>query len=381
MKISVNIQPALHSGKSGVGFYEQELLSALLSEDDKNEYSLTFFDLKRRLRPIAEERFGKRARINCCNWFSASLYQMISSFIPVPYSLFFGGKPDVSMFFNYYLPPFVKGKKVLVVYDTVIKDFPETVRFRTKMMLLLNLKRSLRRADRIITISEFSKGQIIKHYGVSPEKITVIPCAADREKYFPMTDERRSQASRTISEKYSIGGEYYLYLGNLEPRKNISRLIEAYAAALKERNDLPKLAIAGGKGWLYEDIFASVKRLGIEDKVVFTGYVADEDVPLMMNGAKAFCFPSLYEGFGMPPLEAMACGVPVIASNVSSLPEVMGDCGITVDPYDVDAISKALIDVLDHDFVLRQRTEGVNRADLFSWEKGAKTLLGVFDEL
>lgn len=369
----------LHSGKSGIGYYQQELLKALFDADEMDSFLLQYFDPRRQQGDPAE-RFGRKNVVSePCRWFSATLYQLMWTVLPVPYGMFFKSRPDVTMFFNYYLPPFARGKKVLVVYDTVIKDYPETMSFRTRTMLDLTLKRSIRRADKIITISEFSKNQIIKHFGVAPENIVIIPCAADEKKFFPMDD--REAVRRQVCPKYGIDGKYYLYLGNLEPRKNIVRLVEAYSKAVKKRSDIPLLVIAGGKGWLYEEIFNKVKELGLSDKVIFTGYVDDEDVPLIMNGAEAFCFPSIYEGFGMPPLEAMSCGVPVIVSNTSSLPEVTGDCGISVDPYDTDDIAGALIKMTDRDFSEAQRIKGIERAKSFSWKKSAGLLKKLAEEL
>ncbi len=379
MKIAVNIQPILGAGKSGIGFYQQGLLKALVDMDDRDDFILQYFDLKRRHKNPAAQ-FGKSCVSNePCRWFSFSLYHLIEVFLPVPYRLFFKSSPDVTMFFNYYLPPFAGGKKVLVVYDTVLKDCPETMSFKTRTMLKLTLKRSIKRADKIVTISQFSKNQIIKHYNVAPEDIVIIPCAADSKRFFPVSD--REELRQQLCPKYGIDGKYYLYLGTLEPRKNISRLVEAYDKAVKKCANLPLLVIAGGKGWLYEEIFRRVEELGLSRRVVFTGYVDDSDVPLLMNGAEAFCFPSLYEGFGMPPLEAMCCGVPVIVSNTSSLPEVTGDCGISVDPYSTDEIAEALIKMTDREFNEAQRIKSVERAKIFSWEKSAELLKSLAEEL
>lgn len=369
----------LHSGKSGIGYYQQELLKSLFVTDSDDSFFLQYFD-PRKIQCDPGARFGREnVSSQPCHWFSATLYQLLWTFLPVPYSLFFRGRPHISMFFNYYLPPFARGKKVLVVYDTVIKDHPETMSFKTRNMLRLTLKRSIKRADKIITISQFSKGQIMKHFGVRAEDIAVIPCAADKDKFYPMTD--REAVRNEVCPKYGIKGEYFLYLGNLEPRKNIGRLIEAYAEALKSCSDLPLLVIAGGKGWQFEGIFEKVKALGLTERVIFTGYVDDSDVPMLINGARAFCFPSLYEGFGMPPLEAMACGVPVMVSNTSSLPEVVGECGISVDPLSVEDIARGLIKMTDDEFVREQSIKGIERAKAFSWEKSALLLKKLTEEL
>lgn len=380
LKIAVNIQPMLHSNKSGIGYYQQELLKGILRSNKSDSFFLQYFD-PRQLRGNVSKGFGAdNAEDSRCCWFSATLYQLLWTFIPVPYRLFFRESPDISMFFNYYLPPGVKGKKLLVVYDTVIKDHPETMSFKTKTMLSLTLEASIKRADRIITISQFSKESIIKHYGVPEEKVAIVPCAADRERFCPVRN--RGEALARLSSAYGTENDYFLYLGNLEPRKNITRLIEAYADALSRCHELPQLVIAGGKGWQYEDIFRRAGELGISERVLFTGYVNDRDVPLLMGCARAFCFPSLYEGFGMPPLEAMSCGVPVIVSDTSSLPEVTaGECGIAVDPLSVSEISDALIRMTDDEFCAEQGKRGLERSKAFSWEKSAAELLRVIGEI
>lgn len=379
MKIAVNIQPMLHSGKSGIGFYELELLKALTDYDKKDSFILQYFDLKRKQGNLDAQFSEKSVSLRPCRWFNATLYQLMWTFLPVPYTLFFKDRPDVTMFFNYFLPPFARGKKLLVVHDTVIKDYPETMSFKTRTALRLTLKRSIKRADKIITVSQFSKGQIVKHFGVAPEDILVIPCAADEKRFYPIAD--RDGVRKKVCPKYGIDEKYFLYLGNLEPRKNITRLIEAYSIAVKKKSDLPLLVIAGGKSWQYKEIFDKVKSIGLSGKVIFTGYVDDSDVVLLMNGAEAFCFPSLYEGFGMPPLEAMACGTPVIVSNTASLPEVVGGCGISVDPYNVSEISDALIKMTDATFNNEQRIAGIERAKTFSWKKSAELLTAELEGL
>ena len=176
----------LHSGKSGIGYYQQELLKALFDADDKNSFLLQYFDPRRKQGDPAS-RFGRKNVVSePCKWFSATLYQLLWTVLPVPYGMFFKSKPDVTMFFNYYLPPLQEGKRCL--WYMILKDYPETMSFKTRTMLKLTLKRSIKRADKIVTISEFSKNQIIKHFGVSPDNIVIIPCAADEKKFFPVDD-------------------------------------------------------------------------------------------------------------------------------------------------------------------------------------------------
>lgn len=381
MKIAVNIQPMLHLAKSGIGYYEQEILKNLLEIDDTDSFFLQYFSPRKKRGNVSASFSNEKASDDACHWFSATLYQLIWTVLPVPYKMFFSSDPDVSVFFNYYLPPGVKGKKMLVVYDTVIKDHPETMSFKTKTMLQLTLARSVRRADKIITISEFSKRQIMKHYNVPADDIVIIPCAADADKFRPVSADKRGEVLSRLNDAYGIKEDYFLYLGTLEPRKNISRLIEAYAEAQCGRQNFPQLVIAGGKGWQFEEIFRRAGECGVSDKIVFTGYIKDEDVAPLMGCARAFCFPSLYEGFGMPPLEAMSCGVPVIVSNTSSLPEVTGSCGISVDPLNVSEISSALVKFTDDEFRAEQSRMSLEQSKAFSWKKSAGSLLEIIREI
>jgi glycosyltransferase involved in cell wall biosynthesis len=183
-----------------------------------------------------------------------------------------------------------------------------------------------------------------------------------------------------VKARWGLDRPFILNVGTLEPRKNQTRLIQAYAM-LKERTQLPhQLVIAGGRGWLYEDIFRRVNELGLKQDVRFLGYVAEEDLPALYNLADVFVFPSVYEGFGLPPLEAMACGTPVICSNSSSLPEVVGDAAIQVRPGDPDALVEAMEEVLN-DGMVRQRLRdaGVEQAKRFSWEAAAQRLLSIYE--
>lgn len=182
--------------------------------------------------------------------------------------------------------------------------------------------------------------------------------------------------------RYHINEKYFLYLGTIEPRKNLERLIKAYAKLVSRHKDVPQLVLAGGKGWYYDDIFQMIDTCHLKEQVVFTGYVDQKDSPLLMSGAMAFVFPSLYEGFGMPPLEAMACGTPVITSKTSSLPEVVGDAGILVDPENVDEICEAMEKMMiEPAYRETLRLKGKKRADKFTWQKSAEQLMTVYRKL
>lgn len=381
MNIAFDAQPLVDGQKTGVGYCEAGIVRELMSLYPDNMYTLEYFSFKN-----AEQKADNLKnfeRENCkaspCGWFPGSLYRLLWNFISIPYRLFFGKQSDITHFFNFHVPPGVSGKTVSIVHDMAYKAFPETVRFKTKIMLDLSLKRSCRRADRILTVSEFSKRELMKYLSIPEERITVVPNGVDLERF-------RTNINESIVEKarkaYNIPKDYLLYLGTLEPRKNIERLIEAYAILRAEVGDIPALVLAGRKGWMYDSIFEKVNSLGLAQNVIFTGYVADGDAPPLLRGAMAFVFPSLYEGFGMPPLEAMACGTPVLTSDCSSLPEVVGDAAVLVDPYSVEDIAAGM-KKLTEDKALRHTLsqKGLIRAKQFSWTRSAKIVMGVYEEL
>lgn len=380
MRITFDAVPLCSEKITGIGWCEVGQTNALARLHPEDSYEYSFFtsgDNSRteRVKSLKE----KNIRINSSS-FSGYIYRAASTFLPVPYSFFFGRKSDVTHFFNYIVPPFVSGKKVVTVHDMVYKAFPDTVRGRTKFMLNMGLKRSMKRADIIVTDSEFSKSEILKYFPQHSSKIRVVPCGVDLDRFKPCTDSER------ISEvKASLGieGDYFLYVGTIEPRKNLRRLITAYSAFVKKvGEDSPKLVLAGGKGWLDVEIYASVQKLGLEGKVHFTEYVPADDMTPLMCGALAFVFPSLYEGFGMPPLEAMACGAPVLTTNAASLPEVVGDCAVICDAYSAKSIAQGLYRLYSDENLRRDLSKrGIERAKNFTWERSAQMLHDIYREL
>lgn len=286
-------------------------------------------------------------------------------------------KPDIFFSPTHYIPRFSPVKRVVTIFDLSFLHFPEMFK-RSDLWKLKNwTKFSAQNADHIITISNYSKQDIISQYGVRKDKITVA---------YPGFNKKIFSSSKDIfylGSKLSKYGSYIIYIGTVQPRKNLVRLMEAVA-----RIPSLNLVIAGktkgeGKmGWMYEETLQTPKRLGIEDRVKFLGFVPTEDLGDLIRGAEALIQPSLYEGFGIPVLEAMACGICVLVSNVSSLPEVVGKAGLTFDPYSIDQIEQA-IRVIITDKKLRDKYSklGLEQAKKFSWEKMAKTILKSFEQL
>ena len=380
MNIAFDALPLLGQ-KTGIGFCESGQVRAMTRLYPEHQYTLNYFAVKnleskkRDLSSYLSDHVS--AKHAFCSPYG---YRILSHFVPVPYHWFFGKNQDITHFFNYIIPPYVSGKTVVTVHDMVYKAFPNTVRARTKHMLDLGLSQSMKRADRIVTDSVFSKSEIIKYFPDFADKIRVVPCGVDSEIFRPV---QNPDAFHEIQKKYQLPEQYFLYLGTIEPRKNLENLIAAYSDFVLTHERPAKLVLAGAKGWLYDNIFKKIQDFNLQDSVIFTEYVQEQDLPVLMSYALAFVFPSVYEGFGMPPLEAMACGTPVLVSDAASLPEVTGtDAAVVVKPYSVQSIAKGLhLLFTDNNLRTSLSQKGLARAKEFSWEKSAELLYQVYLEI
>jgi glycosyltransferase involved in cell wall biosynthesis len=244
------------------------------------------------------------------------------------------------------------------------------------VLLNLLIPIAARNAAHVIAGSEFTRADLIDAYDLPPEKVTVTPYAADPI-YRPMD---RDAARQAVRDRFGLRGPFVLAVGVLQPRKNLPRLIRAFGRIAKQ---VPHaLALVGKPGWAHEELQQTATASGLGSRLKFTGYVPDADLPVLYNAADLFAYPSLYEGFGLPPLEAMACGTPVVTSNVTSLPEVVADAALAVDPTDEAALSEALLQGLtDEALRTRLRAAGFERAAGFSWERTAELTLEVYQAL
>lgn len=380
MKIAFDGQFFLKGNKTGVAWSADNVIRNMAQWKNISRQIQCFgLGYSRRQKEQAFRYEEENCTVKMCHWFHDVLYRMIWNYIPVPYSVFFGKSADVSIFFNFIVPPGVRGKKIAVIHDMAYMSCPETVRGKTRRMLKTSMKNSCKRADKIITISEFSKSEILKYLPVEPDKIEVVPWGVDFNVYH---DQYPADKIELTVGKYCAEEEYILYLGTIEPRKNLERLIRAYAMLYDKDRNIPALVLAGQKGWYYDEILGSVKELHLEEKVKFLGYVPEEDVPLLLCGAKMFVFPSLYEGFGLPPLEAMACGTPVVTSNAASLPEFTKDVAILVDPLDIASIAEGMDMVLRDDRLREELIEkGLNRSREYTWSRSAERIMNICKRL
>jgi glycosyltransferase involved in cell wall biosynthesis len=283
--------------------------------------------------------------------------------------------PDVLFVPAHVLPLVHPSRSVVTVHDLGYVRFPETHTRRQRAYLDISTRWSARYASHLIADSVATQRDLVAEYGVPRAKITVAYPGVDQSLHAVFD----SIQIDSVKLRYGITGQYFLYLGTLQPRKNLSRIILAYAQLLAStRQATPALVLAGKQGWLHEELFRLVDRLGLGDNVCFPGYVAEDDKAALLSGATAFVFPSLYEGFGLPVLEAQACGCPVVTSTSSSLPEVAGTGAVLVDPTDTDAIASAMAQ-LQASEPLRQALIGAGYSNVrrFSWEACARRVLHV----
>ncbi len=369
MRITIDYTSAVRQ-RAGVGRYTRNLVSALTKVDRENAYTL-FCAGERPKGRAWPANFHVRTtlvpeRLLTAGWHKLRL-PLSAERIAGPADIFHS--PDFT------LPPLSKAAGVVTIHDLSFLKIPECADPGLREYLTARVPPSVARAARVLADSENTRRDVIELLGAAPEKVSVVYAGVE-PRFRPVIDKQQLAA---VSKRYQLPELFVLFVGTIEPRKNLSRLISAYSE-MRRQTGLPhQLVLSGSKGWLYEDIFKEVTREGLEKDVQFLGFVADVDLPALYTLADLFVFPSLYEGFGLPPLEAMACGTPVVASNNSSLPEVLGDAARFVDAEDVTGLADAMATVLA-DGALRTRLAGLGReqAARFTWEDAAKQLVEAY---
>jgi glycosyltransferase involved in cell wall biosynthesis len=269
---------------------------------------------------------------------------------------------------------------VVTVHDLIFLRYPEKFQPAKRLYLKVSTTWSCRHAAHVIAVSEATRRDVVDLLGVNPERVTTVHNGVG-EQFRPLDPQTRE----TFRQDKGIAGRLVLFLGTLEPRKNVQTLLQAFAALARDATlDDVTLAIGGSKGWYYDEIFSTAERLGLQEsgRVRFLGRVPDEELPLWYNIAAVFAYPSLYEGFGLPVLEAMACGVPVLASNTSSFPEVVSTAGMLLDPLDVSAWSQAMRELLANTTHAKELSKrGLVQASEFSWDRAARATLDIYNQV
>jgi len=371
MRIGIDYTAAAHQG-AGIGRYTRGLIRALTHLDRRNEYRLFVAGGGG---PFGQARWPSNVRLRIIPLSQRNLTRIWHRLrIPLPVEVF-TGLLDIFYSPDFVLPPVWRARTLLTVHDLSFVRYPQTADPRLYRYLNVAVPRSVQRADHILADSRNTARDLTELWGVPPERISVLYSGVE-PRFRPLTDG--ADLAR-VRRRYGLPSHFILSVGTLQPRKNYERLIQAFGQLREIAEDRSyHLVIVGDRGWLYEPIFDCVRRLGLEGEVLFPGFVADEDLPALYTLADLFAFPSLYEGFGLPVLEAMACGTPVVCSNASSLPEVAGEAALLVDPLDVEGWAEAMRRALEDEELRRELVaRGLAQARRFTWERAAEELLEI----
>ncbi len=381
MKIGIDSRWLVSKEKAGLEIYLTYLITNLAKIDRENEYRLFFNFFDNSYKKTIEEFI-------CFNNFSARIFPVPLSILNpfrIPVELLVGRvdvfhSPRHQFFSQWY------GKSIITIHDLMFLDHPEFLKPEWIPPLKKEIAVAVKKADLIIAVSEFTKRRLIQKMGVDEAKIRVI-YEGVREEFYPVSNEDvalLANVKNNIQSKYGLKKPYILWVSNIEPKKNVHRLIDAFCQIKRLIPKDYKLVLVGSNtssSWYFNEVFQHVVQCGATDDIIFTGYVPDTDLRVLYSGAEIFVFPSFYEGFGIPPLEAMACGTPIVCSNSASLPEVVGDAAIQVSPHNTDELVKAIYSLLA-DEKLRKvfAQKAINQAKRFSWEKMARETLAVYEE-
>jgi len=364
--------------KTGIGEYTLNLIHGLSRLEDP-EFVLFYNSLRKH--PWTERLFDElgQSKIRLASLpIPSSLVGPAWQICPWPPVDWVTGPVDIFHSTNYRVIPVRRAKLVVTVHDLVVLKYPQ-YQFLTRVKHVEGWLRRLKRADAVVAISENTRRDIMEYLDLPGEKVHVIYQGYNSDLF--RGDVSGEDVERVLRQ-HQLEAPYFLYVGTLEPRKNLVRLVKAFDLVRRKSPGNIQLVLAGGKGWKYEEIFDEIRKLNLHDSVRQLGYLPDEDLPGLIRGARAMVYPSLYEGFGLPPLEAMAVGTPVLTSNTSSLPEVVGEAAVMVDPEDIEGMAVAM-ERLWTDETWREslRIKGYQQAQQFSWERSARQTMDLYHSL
>jgi glycosyltransferase involved in cell wall biosynthesis len=357
MRVGIDARLVYYS-QAGIGQYILHLVNGLARVDQKTEYVL--LQSRKDSTAILDGANFRRVSLWTPSHHRLERYAMNVELVRLRLDVLHS--PD-------FIPPHRPNcKSVITVHDLAFLLYPHFLT-RESARYYGHIDQAVRWTDQIVAVSESTKRDTIQHLGVPEDKITVVYEAANPI-FRPVG---RDQARQRVLERHDVAGPFILFVSTIEPRKNVPTLVRAVAQLVECYKQDVQLVLAGGKGWLFEDAFAIVDELKMGDRVRFLGRVSSEDLLYLYNAAEMLAHPAFYEGFGLPPLEAMACGLPVIVSNVASLPEVVGDAGLLVDPHDVDELTVSMWRVLtDSQLRAEMQSKGLRQSARFSWERAAR---------
>ena len=363
MRVGIDARLVYYS-QAGIGQYILHLVDGLAKVDKENEYVL----LQSRKDDTTMQRQPNFRRVSLWTPSHHRLERYALNVELMRLGLDVLHSPD-------FIPPHRPScRSVITVHDLAFLLYPHFLT-RESARYYGHIDQAVRWTDHIISVSESTKRDTIQHLGVAEDRITVVHEAANPV-FRPMD---RQEAREQIRYRHGIEAPYILFVSTIEPRKNVPTLLRALWQLVECYKEDVRLVLAGGKGWLFEDAFSVVDELKLDRRVHFVGRVSSEDLLYLYNAAEMLAHPAFYEGFGLPPLGAMACGLPVIVSNVASLPEVVGDAGFLIDPHEVDELTVAMWRVLNDDGLRQEmRQKGLKQAGRFSWERAARETMAIY---
>jgi glycosyltransferase involved in cell wall biosynthesis len=364
--------------RAGIGVYTLNLIKHLAKIDTRNDYLICGNSYRKRIDESITSYFQKYPNFSYRFLrLPGKIFNALAVQIPLLSTELLFGQFDVYHETNY-IPLKSKAKTIITIHDMTFKTVPDTLQEGIQRYFKKNLSIAAANATKIIAISNKTKEDIIRYFQVPENKIKVIYGGYDKS----FRKIKNTNKLEQIRAKYHLPSSFILFVGTIEPRKNLNLLIQAYAKLPYVFRKNYKLVLAGQKGWVNESFYKEINKLDINNDIIFTGYLPDEDLLFIYNLADIFVYPSLYEGFGLPPLEAMACGVPVITSNSSSLPEVVGNAAILIDPYNTSELADAIERIYRNPNLYQEMSnKGLEQANKFSWEKCAKETLSVYEEV
>lgn len=324
----------------------------------------------------AEQYLGTIRRLNIP-------YNYLNGFSVITDATFIGDKKitkDIDIFFapDHHIPKLKNVPVVAAIMDAIPAAHPEYISMNLRKLKIVAFKRSSFWAEHIITISEHSKQDIVKYFKIPEEKISVVPLGVDTAYFRKIPEKQKKQ----ILDKYEIDREFFIFVGTIQPRKNLMRMIEVYESLPEKVRNKYQLVIIGQYGWGSKDFLEKIKNLKDQGSVKWLQNISDEDLHALYQSAFAMLYPSLYEGFGIPPLEAMASEIPVIASNTTSIPEICGDSVLYIDPYSKEDITKKIIELINDTALQKELVKkGAQHVQKFTWEKSALKHIEIFNNL
>ena len=375
-KIGIEIQPLLQR-KTGIGWYNHNLINAMKTESVEINGLMFNFLNRNKIELELSDQVLKDIKSNYI--IPYSVYRRIWRHIPIPYDKMFDEKMDVYHFLNYIVPPVANGKVVLNIYDMVYKRFPETMHDRTRKNLEMNLSNLSSRVDRIVTISEFSKSEILNYIDFDSSKIDIIYPGVDHHKLRRKIDDENLNS---IKHKYGISKSYFIYIGTIEPRKNVETILNAFNELIISRGKEFQLVLVGMKGWKYESVMKMIYEKFNESDIIMTGYVDERTKISLLKGALGFVFPSHYEGFGLPVIEALAASIPTVVSHIPVFHEIAGESVLYTKTDDFDELKHQMEKLIDSSDLRKELVEkGLMQVEEYTWENAAQKMIETYVKL